>query len=195
MVTPRSLERGAQVLVAHQERDLVELLAYARQHAPALSRTNVRVQKRGGFHANQSQPADQRYHAPCSPPDERPRSRVRIDRRGAPPEVELDHTSGGRAAKTLAKTDGLRVTLVLLKRASTLNPESTAGGASLHVLEGRVRVQAEGEQWDLGPHDLIVLGDNLREPVTAMEEAAFLVTVAWPAGAGASEHEGADKSR
>jgi quercetin dioxygenase-like cupin family protein len=102
---------------------------------------------------------------------------------------ELDHTSGGRAAKTLAKTDGLRVTLVLLTRGATLNPESTAGGASLHVLEGRVRVQAEGEQWELGPRDLIVLGENLREPVTAIEETAFLVTVAWPAGAGASEHE------
>jgi quercetin dioxygenase-like cupin family protein len=107
---------------------------------------------------------------------------------------ELDHTSGGRAAKTLAKTDGLRVTLVLLTSGATLNPESTAGGASLHVLEGRVRVQAESEQWDLGPHDLIVLGENLREPVTAMEEAAFLVTVAWPAGAGASEQKGAEVS-
>jgi quercetin dioxygenase-like cupin family protein len=108
---------------------------------------------------------------------------------------ELHRTSGGRAAKTLAKTDGLRVTLVLLTSGTTLNPESTAGGASLHVVEGRVRVQAEGQQWDLGPRDLIVLGENLREPVTAIEEAAFLVTVAWPAGAGASEHEGADKSR
>jgi quercetin dioxygenase-like cupin family protein len=108
---------------------------------------------------------------------------------------ELDHTSGGRAAKTLAKTDGVRVTLVLLSRGATLNPESTAGGASLHVLKGRVRVQAEGEQWDLGPRELIVLGENLREPVTAIEEAAFLVTVAWPAGAGAAEHEGAEKSR
>src|SRR5437667_10269255 len=117
MVTPRSLERGAQVLVAHQERDLVELLAYARQHAPALSRTNVRVQKRGGFHANQSQPADQRYHAPCSPPDERPRSRGRIDRRGAPPEGELDHTSGGRPAKTLAKTGGLEGSVAPPQRA------------------------------------------------------------------------------
>ena len=39
---------------------------------------------------------------------------------------ELDHTSGGRAAKTLAKTDGLRVTLVLLTSGATLNPESTA---------------------------------------------------------------------
>jgi quercetin dioxygenase-like cupin family protein len=107
---------------------------------------------------------------------------------------ELDHTSGGRAAKTLAKTDGVRVTLVLLSSGATLNPESTAGGASLHVLEGRVRVQAEGEQWDLGPRELIVLGENLHEPVTAIEEAAFLVTVAWPAGAGASEHEGAEGS-
>jgi hypothetical protein len=41
----------------------------------------------------------------------------------------------------------------------------------------------------VGPRttDQIVPGDNLREPVTAMEEAAFLLTVAWPAGAGASE--------
>lgn len=109
--------------------------------------------------------------------------------------AELAHTSGGRAAKTLAKTDGLRVTLVLLTMGATLNPESTAGGASLHVLEGRAHVQAEGQQWDLGPGDLIVLGENLREPVTAIEESAFIVTVAWPAGAGASEHEGIARSR
>src|SRR5436190_15430662 len=82
---------------------------------------------------------------------------------------ELHRTSGGRAAKTLAKTDGLRVTLVLLTSGATLNPESTAGGASLHVLEGRVRVQAEGQQWDLERHDVMVLGENLREPVTAIE--------------------------
>ncbi len=103
---------------------------------------------------------------------------------------ELEHTSGGRAAKTLAKTDGVRVTLVLLSSGTTLTPESTAGGASLHVLEGRVRVQTEGDMWELGPQDVIVLAENLREPVTAIDEAAFLVTVAWPAGAGASEHAG-----
>jgi hypothetical protein len=56
-------------------------------------------------------------------------------------------------------------------------------------------VQAEAEQWDLGPHDLIVLGENLCEPVTAMEESAFLVTVAWPAGVGALEHEGPEPPR
>jgi quercetin dioxygenase-like cupin family protein len=101
--------------------------------------------------------------------------------------ADLHHTSGGRAAKTLAKTDGLRVTLVLLESGATVNPESTAGGASLHILEGRVRAQVEGEQRELGPGDLIVFGENLREPITAVQEAAFLVTVAWPAGAGALE--------
>ena len=33
----------------------------------------------------------------------------------------------------------------------------------------------------------MVLEDSLREPVTALQETAFLVTVAWPSGAGASE--------
>ena len=70
-----------------------------------------------------------------------------------------------------------------------LNPEATAGGASIEVLAGRPRVHAGGEPWDVGSGELIVLGDNLREPITAIEETAFLLTVAWPAGAGAWEQE------
>jgi hypothetical protein len=62
--------------------------------------------------------------------------------------AELQRTSGGRAAKTLAKTDGVRVTLVLLKDSATINPESTAGGATIQVLEGRLRVQSGGQRWD-----------------------------------------------
>jgi quercetin dioxygenase-like cupin family protein len=102
---------------------------------------------------------------------------------------DLEHTSGGRAAKTLAKTEGLRVTLVLIKEGFGLNPEATAGGASLEVLSGRLRVQAGGEPWEVGAGELIVLADNLREPIIALEETAFLLTVAWPAGAGAWAQE------
>lgn len=108
---------------------------------------------------------------------------------------DLEFTSGDRAAKTLAKTDGLRVTLVLLKGGASLHPESAAGGATLHVLEGQIRVQTEGDDWNVGPAGVIVLGENLREPVTALEEALFLVTVAWPAGAGASPQEAAQAER
>jgi quercetin dioxygenase-like cupin family protein len=104
---------------------------------------------------------------------------------------DLEFTSGNRAAKTLAKTDGLRVTLVLLKRGAALNPEAVAGGATLQVLDGQIRVELQGEQLTVKRAGVIVLGDNLRERVTALEEAAFLVTVAWPAGAGASPEEAA----
>jgi quercetin dioxygenase-like cupin family protein len=102
---------------------------------------------------------------------------------------DLEHTSGGRAAKTLAKTEGLRVTLVLIKKDFGLNPEAAAGGASLEVITGRLRVHAGGQPWEVGPGELIVLADNLREPIVALEETVFLLTVAWPAGAGAWEQE------
>lgn len=91
----------------------------------------------------------------------------------------------------MAKTDVLRVTLVLLESGAVLNPESVTGGASLQVLDGRLQVQTEGERWELSSGDLIVLEDNLREPVTALQETAFLVTVAWPSGAGASDEDAA----
>src|SRR5207248_2851962 len=67
--------------------------------------------------------------------------------------------------------------------------EATAGGASIEVLAGRLRVQAGGEPWDVPVGELIVLADNLRERITALEETAFLLTVAWPPGAGAWEQE------
>jgi quercetin dioxygenase-like cupin family protein len=102
---------------------------------------------------------------------------------------DLGRTSGGRAGKTLAKSDGLRVTLVLLQSGVTLDPQASAGGSTLHVLEGRLRVQADSRVLEAQPGDLIVLSDNMREPVKAEEDAAFLVTVAWPEGAGAWEQE------
>lgn len=107
--------------------------------------------------------------------------------------TDLQHTSGERAARTLAKTEGLRVTLVLLKSGATLNPEATAGGATVHVIDGRLRVRTDGEWRELGPGELVVCGENLREPVMAVAETAFLLTVAWPAGAGAWHEEVANR--
>jgi ethanolamine utilization protein EutQ (cupin superfamily) len=102
---------------------------------------------------------------------------------------DIARTSGGRAAKTLAKADGLRVTLTHLQAGVRMDPRAVAGGASLQVLEGRLSVHADGRVVEAGPGDLVLLGENLREPVRAEEDAFFLVTVAWPEGAGAWEHE------
>ncbi len=102
---------------------------------------------------------------------------------------DLGRSSGGRSGKTLAKSAGLRVTLVALESGVTLDPEAAAGGASVQVLEGRIAVQCDGERCELGPGELIALGQNLREPVQALERSAFLLTVAWPEGAGAWDQE------
>jgi quercetin dioxygenase-like cupin family protein len=103
--------------------------------------------------------------------------------------TELAATSGGRAAKTLAKAAGLRATLVLLEAGRTLTPEAAAGGASLQILSGRLRITTDGVAIQAGPGNLVILCDNLREPIVAEEESLFLVTVAWPEGAGAWSQE------
>ena len=54
--------------------------------------------------------------------------------------ADLTHTSGGRAAKTLAKAKNLRVALITLRSGATIDPHAIAGGATLHVLEGRLRI-------------------------------------------------------
>src|SRR5262249_25069615 len=96
---------------------------------------------------------------------------------------DISRSSGQRSAKTLAKVAGLRVTMVDLDAGATISPEASDGGATLQVLEGRLRVQADGTIHELGAGELIVLDQNLREPIQAAERSAFLITVYWPEGA------------
>ncbi len=104
-------------------------------------------------------------------------------------ESNVGRTTAGRTAKTLAKSDTLRVTLVHLRAGMTVHPSATAGAASLHVLQGRVSVQTDGTSLELGPGELAIFSNNLREPLRALEDSTFLVTVAWEEGAGAWEQE------
>lgn len=103
--------------------------------------------------------------------------------------AELGRTSGGRAGKTLVKAGGLRATLVMLRDGITLEPQATAGGATVHVLEGQVRLHADGAEQEVSAGELVVLGKNLHDPLRAMEDAVLLVTIAWPEGAGAWDQE------
>ncbi len=102
---------------------------------------------------------------------------------------QLGRTTAGRTAKTLAKAGTLRVTLVRLRGGTTVDAESVAGEASVHVLDGRLALHAEGHVLELGPGEIAILSQNLREPVRALEDSTFLVTVAWQEGAGAWDQE------
>jgi quercetin dioxygenase-like cupin family protein len=102
---------------------------------------------------------------------------------------DLSKSSGQRSAKTLAKSGGLRITLVVMEANATMSPESTGGAATIQIIEGRLRAQADGSMHDLRAGQLIVFEQNLHEPIQAAEPSAFLVTVAWPEGAGAWSQE------
>ncbi|MBV8717092.1 MAG: hypothetical protein JOZ65_18680, partial [Chloroflexi bacterium] len=102
---------------------------------------------------------------------------------------DLSRSSGQRSAKTLAKSGGLRVTMVYLDANQTIAPEGSAGGATLQVLEGRLRVQVDGAIQELKAGELMVLEQNLHEPIQAADRSAFLITVYWPEGAGAWSQE------
>jgi len=102
---------------------------------------------------------------------------------------DLSRSSGQRSAKTLAKAGGLRVTLIYLDANATISPEASNGGASVQVIEGRLRIQTDGSVHEVGPGEVMILEQNLRQPIQAAERSAFLITVAWPEGAGAWSQE------
>ena len=87
---------------------------------------------------------------------------------------DLRHTSGGRAAKTLAKANNLRVALITLRSGFTIDPHAIAGGATLQVLEGRLRIH---------PDDIVHEIVGSRRPGGAKSESP-------PTGGGIGGHHG-----
>lgn len=55
------------------------------------------------------------------------------------------------------------------------------GPISIHALHGKIRVHLpEDRIEDLNPGDLLTLERSLEHDVEALEESAFLLTIAWP---------------
>jgi quercetin dioxygenase-like cupin family protein len=88
--------------------------------------------------------------------------------------------AAGQNAKTLVKHDQLRVVLTAL-RARVRIPEHKADGQiSIQTIRGQIRVRAEGRTFDLAIGTLLTLDRGVRHDVEAIEDSAFLLTIAWP---------------
>jgi quercetin dioxygenase-like cupin family protein len=83
-------------------------------------------------------------------------------------------------AKTLVKYNGLRIVLIALKAGSTIPTHQTEGQISIQSLVGHIRVRAEGRSFELRSGRLLALERGLPHAVEALEESAFLLTIAWP---------------
>ena len=124
--------------------------------------------------------------------NEAPQHRRPHSKAGAGPYFELDLTreleelhrepewKTGHNAKTLVKFDNLRVVLTALKARSRIPPHQTEGRISIHTVQGRIQVRAEGRTFNLPAGSLVALDQGLRHDVEALEDSAFLLTIAWP---------------
>ena len=90
--------------------------------------------------------------------------------------------NSGQNAKTLVKYDDFRVVLTALKARARVPEHQTKGRISIQTVAGHILVRAEGRTFDLHRGTLLALDQNLPHDVEAIEESAFLITIAWPHG-------------
>lgn len=84
----------------------------------------------------------------------------------------------GHNAKTLVKYDGLRIVLIALKARSKILEHHTEGQISIQTVVGHIEVRAQGRTFELRSGGLLALDQGLPHDVEAVEESAFLLTIA-----------------
>jgi quercetin dioxygenase-like cupin family protein len=85
----------------------------------------------------------------------------------------------GRYTQTLLKRPDMRVLLIAMEKGAELKEHHVDGSISVQVLKGRVRFVA-GEGWELETGHVLTLAASIKHQVEALEDAAFLLTIAWP---------------
>lgn len=87
----------------------------------------------------------------------------------------------GRSAETLVKYKEFRIVLVGMKPGSYMSHHRAEGPISIQVIQGKLRVHLpEDRTEDLQTGELLTLDRCLEHDVEALEESAFLLTIAWP---------------
>jgi quercetin dioxygenase-like cupin family protein len=86
----------------------------------------------------------------------------------------------GRNARTLVKYADFRVVLTALQANRRIPELKTDWRISVHMLSGHIRLNASGRTFDLRPGSLVALDQGSSHDIEALEESAFLLTIAWP---------------
>jgi len=86
----------------------------------------------------------------------------------------------GQNAKTVVKYDNLRVVLMSLKAHGRIPEHVTEGRITIQTIRGHILVRADQRTFDLPLGGLLALDHGLPHDVEAIEDSAFLLTIAWP---------------
>ena len=124
-------------------------------------------------------PQHEAHHRPHTPS-----MAERIMEFDLPAEIHRLHAettwSTGQNARTLIKYDDFRVVLTALQAKARIPEHKADGRISVHVLSGHIQLQASGRTFSLRPGGLLAIDQGVPHGVEALEESAFLLTIAWP---------------
>jgi quercetin dioxygenase-like cupin family protein len=91
----------------------------------------------------------------------------------------------GRNTRTLVKEENLRIVLITMQEGQFVTEHHTAGRLAVQVISGSLRLTVPGRTVDLPTGNLLVLDYAVDYTVAALQEVAFLVTIAWEGTAAA----------
>ncbi len=86
----------------------------------------------------------------------------------------------GRDSQTIVKYADFRIVLTVLRAGSHLHEHQAAGPISVQTVRGHIRMHADGQVVDLPAGHVLALDRALPHDVEALEDSAFLLTIAWP---------------
>lgn len=98
--------------------------------------------------------------------------------------LERGYREGDRNANTLVKGDNFRIVLTALRAGTRLQEHQAAGWVSIQTIAGRLRVRLADETVELPAGHLLALAAHIAHDVEALEDSAFLLTVAVSPAAG-----------
>lgn len=92
--------------------------------------------------------------------------------------AEADWRKEGRNSIILHKREGLRVVVVAMHAGNVIQPHRAGHPITVQVLEGKLLFTAGGDSRRLRKGEVLVLEGGLQHGVEALEESAFLLTIA-----------------
>jgi quercetin dioxygenase-like cupin family protein len=95
---------------------------------------------------------------------------------------EVAWQQGDRNARTLVREGELRVVLTVLKQGGRLDRHQAPGRLTIHTIQGHLRLQLPSGPLEVMAGQMVALEPDLPHDVEAIEESAFLITIAWPRG-------------
>jgi len=91
---------------------------------------------------------------------------------------EASWRTGRRNAMTLVKQPIFRVVLVALQAGAEIGAHETEGPITVQAIEGRLAVRVGADDFVLGAGQLLILRSGLRHSIHALDDSAFLLTLA-----------------